>query len=76
MVEIVKEDATSPEQECREILLHLRVWELVNSGAHGEPVNPDTRPLRLSLGVTRHETGKRVALESLDLVCERECTNG
>jgi hypothetical protein len=38
MVEIVREDSPSPEQERHEVLMHLRVWEIINPGAHGELV--------------------------------------
>jgi len=36
MIEVKRDDAPSPEQERREVLMHLRVWEAVNPGAHAE----------------------------------------
>jgi hypothetical protein len=33
VIEIARPDATSDDQERREVLLHLRVWEIVNPGA-------------------------------------------
>jgi hypothetical protein len=33
MIEVTRNDAPSPDQERREVLMHLRVWEAVNPNA-------------------------------------------
>jgi hypothetical protein len=36
MVAVERPDAPTPEQERREVELHLRVWQVANPGAHFE----------------------------------------
>jgi hypothetical protein len=36
MIEIARPDASNREQERREVLMHLRVWEVTNLDAHVE----------------------------------------
>jgi hypothetical protein len=38
MVEVRRGDAPSREQERHEVLLHLRVWQVINPAANGELV--------------------------------------
>ena len=36
MIEVTRNGASSPEQERREVSMHLRVWEAVNPNARAE----------------------------------------
>jgi hypothetical protein len=36
MLEVRRLDAPDPEQERREVLMHLRVWEVTHPGSHVE----------------------------------------
>jgi hypothetical protein len=42
MVEVAPPDASNQEQERREVLMHLRVWEVTNPDTHAEldPATP------------------------------------
>jgi hypothetical protein len=39
MIDVQRKDAPTPEQEHHEVLLHLRVWQVINPEAHGELVD-------------------------------------
>ena len=36
MIEVHRQDAPTQEQERREVLMHLRVWEAINPDTRGE----------------------------------------
>ena len=38
LVEVAREDAPTREQERQEMLMHLRVWEIINPDARAEPL--------------------------------------
>ena len=38
MIEVARPDAADEEQERREVIMHLRVWEVSNPNAHAEPL--------------------------------------
>jgi hypothetical protein len=40
MIDVRRDDAPTPEQERHEVLLHLRVWQVINPETHGELVGP------------------------------------
>jgi hypothetical protein len=39
-IDVRRDDAPTREQERHEVVLHLRVWQVINPGAHGELVGP------------------------------------
>jgi hypothetical protein len=39
MVEVRRPDAPDPQQERREILMHLQVWRVINPGAMVDPAD-------------------------------------
>src|SRR3954468_11908785 len=40
MIDVRRADAPTREQERHEVLLHLRVWQVINPETHGEIVGP------------------------------------
>jgi len=40
MIDVRRDDAPTRDQERHEVLLHLRVWQVINPGEHGELVGP------------------------------------